>query len=199
MSLLEISDVLKGIDFQNRKSWSSSALSSINAGLYLMLLDNSDGPPIKDKNKIKNAKMIGKVVVPENSMAIKFGKFENGLIDRMKGYSKHLHHPDQIDGVLFPKVLAACYCLDLSAMNEKLPSFNSAAIYENFWNKSLDFYFSQNDLLHKDQNIRSEYRVVNHQRKIDKDNFINKRILDSINTAIQESFSIFSGHFKKEM
>ncbi|MEY4565674.1 MAG: hypothetical protein RLY14_644 [Planctomycetota bacterium] len=198
MNLKEVSDNIKKLDFGIKKNHVSSDLAQIKNGLYLMLLENPKDMDIKDKNTNKKTGEIGKVVVPENSNAIKFGKFENGLIDRMSGYSKHLHYPDDLGRNIFQRVLTVCYCLDLTSLSANAPGFNPAAIYEPFWNKSLEFYFSKNELLRKNQNTRSEYRVMNQIGPINRDNFISIQFLESIKQSIDDSFLLFIRHFKKE-
>ena len=200
LNIIEVSDKIKKLDFKIKKSHTSSDLNEIKNGLYLMLIENSINADIKDKNANKKSNTTGKVVAPENSKTIKFGKFENGLINRMSGYSKHFHYSDNqpSEENVFQRVLTACHCLDLTSFTINSPHFNPAAIYEPFWNRSLDFYFKENKFLHQNQNNRSEYRVLSQEKEINKDNFVNIQFLESIKQSINDSFVIFSSHFKKE-
>lgn len=195
MHLTEISEALKNINFHNKPSLLSSDPHNIKTGLYLMLLENSTDTEIRDKNKNKSTGEIGKIVVPKFSKVIKFGKFENGLINRMKGYSNHLHYATNRNDTVFPNILRSFYCLDLTSIAEKTPSFNAAAIFEEYWNKSIENYYSKNNLLQKSQNIRSEYRILNCMEIINTRDFIDEKYLLSIKKSIENSLPFFLLHY----
>lgn len=194
-NLIQVTDQLRSFDFDNKKSWNKHPLNDVKMGLYLMILDNSDGLAIKDKNKNNKTDSIGKVVVPEKSISIKFGKFENGFLNRMRGYSKHLHRASEFDFSVFQSVLNKCYCLDLSLIDKIKPKFNPAAIYESFWNRSLHFHFLERGLLAPNQNMRSEYRVIELNKGVCESEFIDENFLDEVSKSIDDSFLIFSKNF----
>lgn len=189
MELKDVTNLLKSYDWNlfNKKT-----LPPFNPhnGLYIMGFLNESGISIHDRN-LRNRQnqnsheknLSGKVVVPENSYVVKFGKFENGFFNRMRGYSKHMHFlnsPQKSNLNVFKKTLSFAICLDLDNINSK--PIVPAAMFEYFWNKKIDAFLMVNNKLLGKQNLASEYRVVRHFSESDVSNL--KEFLTTVNQDI---------------
>lgn len=64
-NLIEVSNELRIFDFENKKCWNKSDLNNIKSGLYLLVMDNTGGFEIRDKNKSSKTGLIGKIIVPK--------------------------------------------------------------------------------------------------------------------------------------
>jgi hypothetical protein len=183
MKIVDATDQVLDVDFDNSKERKNSPLSLIKSGLYVLVFKNSNDLNILDRNKSKSTNEVGKIVVPATSLVVKFGKFEDGLVTRLHGYHKHMHYRDESGPVssapVFKNVVKSIKYLSLNVISKNKTDWNQARIYEQYWNTSLHNYLNKNDFLSGYQNIRSEYRVLNqralnHENQIFDDSFLNK-------------------------
>ena len=160
----------------------SDTVRNVKQGLYLCIFQNpSTQFAVRDNNmRLRNGKVFYKQVIPRRGISAKFGKFEiphrqlcdysqSGLISRMKLNYEHLHYykedPDDCEKV-FTSTLTKLYVLDLTGTSVNVAETsitNTPSAFENLWNMSIEKFINARGYT-KDlaQNLRSEWRVVNH-------------------------------------
>jgi hypothetical protein len=160
MTVIDISYDVKNLPFDQKNILKKSYLNQIKIGLYVMVFENNSDVQVFDKNKMKDGS-VGKVVVPENSVVIKTGKFENGLLNRLNDYYKHTHFKGHNESSAFIEILRSIKVFAMDDLKANYPSTRFAAVFEQYWNQSVFHKFNDAGALSKKQNKRSEYRLMN--------------------------------------
>jgi hypothetical protein len=197
--LTNVKEELLRLNFNSKEDLRKSGLNSISVGLYVMIFDNRVNEDVRDKNPSRNVRdeFLGKVVIPKDTITVKSGKFEKNFLHRMKGYYEHLHHSSNPEFSVYQNILKLCYCLDLTTMVRK-NYFNPAAVYEQYWNRSIFNYLSENNLLASSQNNRSEYRIIEFGNALNDRTIIGEKFLSQICGSIDDTFPVFSSVLKSK-
>ncbi len=156
-----------------------------------MIFTNPNEISIIDKNKPKNSSIPGKVVVPPKSAVLKAGKFQGGLITRMKGYEKHMHHEGFPEKSLFKSSLTRAIVFPMDDFDRQMEnSLIPSSIFEGYWNQSIFQHLSNNNVLAAHQNLRTEYRVLKSPEHCLGNSFY--KFLEKIASNIEKSAEILS-------
>jgi len=133
----------------------SQQIQRIRVGLYSAVHVNDSEHPIYDRNRQ------GRIVVPAWSRSHKSGKFENGLSERFLVNHRHCHRrppggAEESD--IYREVLHFLLVLDLTDV--KLGGPNPAAVFEGYWNQSIDMFLRRTALISSVSPRRGETRFL---------------------------------------
>lgn len=119
---------------------------NFKSGLYVLVFLNLSNQDIYDNNPGRE-----KIVVYPQSISIKPGKFEGGLLKRMSEYRKHLHIKPERNGkyFVFDECFSGLIAFDTHELQVGVDSANSARVFECYWNSCIL------DLLMKDGRLSS--------------------------------------------
>lgn len=126
-------------------------------GLYVFVFRNDESRPVYDNNPKR------KVVIHEEGLSIKPGKFEKGFSVRLENYYDHLHRVRRRNSpvpVLAESLLSG-FCLDLSGVAGTIP--RPARVFERYWTEAVNAFLEANGLLAEapiKQLKRSEWRYL---------------------------------------
>jgi hypothetical protein len=144
-------------------SWESFAaklttsLPQMNQGLYCFFLTNPLNEYILDNNPKP------KTVLHRKGASLKPGKFEQGLLTRLKNYHDHLHWMPTPGAQewMFTRCFKMGFVLDLSKHDMGLPS--TARVFEKYWTECVNRFLRERGLLAPDpirQLARAEWRYL---------------------------------------
>lgn len=191
MAINDLTEALKDIDYSDKAEIKKSEISNLSIGLYALIFINLNEISIIDKNKSQNSSILGKVVVPPRSVVLKAGKFQGGLISRMKGYEKHMHNEGFPEKSLFKSSLTRAIVFPMDKFDIQIDkSLIPSSIYEGYWNQSIFQHLRNNNLLTEHQNYRTEYRVLKSYEYCLGNSFYS--FLEKIASNIEKSMEILS-------
>ena len=154
---MELTEKFRTFDWsQNINDIQNSFDESINQikdGLYVMVFIN----PYTD-NRVRDNNTKPKTIIRPDGTSLKSGKFEGGLIQRIKNYFDHMrvdHKNNNITHV-FNESLKYVKVCDLSEF-KIIQDTSNARLLESIWNKSIEHYLFKKNLLLPDQNSRTEW------------------------------------------
>lgn len=165
----ELTSYLKSFDWPKKASNESEKILMPTRGLYILVFCNNHPIDVHDRNKKKgSANVSGKRVVPSNACVVKFGKFEQHFVKRMKGYHDHMHYVNspasEPSESVFSDLLVYALVLGLDNTWSKSTktSISPANVFEAFWNSSWHSFLEESgQLIKSTQFSRSEYRLIN--------------------------------------
>lgn len=136
----------------------SGGMPEMREGLYVFFFVNETNEIIFDNNKNRE-----KPIIYGQGASLKPGKFENGIMKRLKNYQDHLHWPDT-DGTknwVFTQCVRHGFILDLSSCDIGLRS--AARVFELYWVDSVNRFVDSEKLWAPapvNQLARSEWKYL---------------------------------------
>ncbi len=175
-------------DLNTIKNNFDESITKIKDGLYIMVFKNPHPDKIVRDNNTKP-----KTIIRAGGTSIKSGKFEGGLITRIKNYFDHMRvdFSNNEYSHVFNESLCFLKVCDLSGFNI-IEGTSAARLLEEIWNKSIEHYLSENQLLLPEQNNRTEWYFTED---------INNDLLNSLNAFIGDLCQYtnnFANHLQNE-
>jgi hypothetical protein len=115
------------------------ATQDARVGLYVLVYQNDSHFAVYDRNRD------GRRIIDRDSIAVKYGKFEEGFLKRRHEDYVHLHRrldDESEEAGIFVAILRYALVLDLSDI--QLRPASAAAVFEPYWNAMLEAVLVKN-------------------------------------------------------